>query len=131
MAADRRKRDCNASCCGAVAKKYLNTYGITTKGFVSQIGSISADTVDLEFVNENKFFFPDRSKISSLEEFLRNHQRRRLEPFNIKVQNCPVGLGEPVFDKLNADLAKAIMSINTNRFLLATLTRFHFLKDLS
>ena len=54
---------------GAVAKKYLNTHGIITKGFVSQIGSIAADTVDLEFVNKNKFFFPDRSKISSLEEF--------------------------------------------------------------
>ena len=48
---------------GAVAKKYLNTHGIITKGFVSQVGSISADTVDLEFVNKNKFFFPDRSKM--------------------------------------------------------------------
>ena len=100
---------------GAVAKKYLNTYGIITKGFVSQIGSISADTVDLEFVNKNKFFFPDRSKISSLEEFFEELIKEGDSigaKLNITVQNCPVGLGEPVFDKLNADLAKAIMSIN-------------------
>ena len=100
---------------GAVAKKYLNTRGIITKGFVSQIGSISADTVDLEFVNENKFFFPDRSKISSLEEFFEELIKEGDSigaKLNIKVLNCPVGLGEPVFDKLNADLAKAIMSIN-------------------
>ena len=100
---------------GAVAKKYLNTHGIITKGFVSQIGSISADTVDLEFVNKNKFFFPDRSKISSLEEFFEELIKEGDSigaKLNIKVQNCPVGLGEPVFDKLNADLAKAIMSIN-------------------
>ena len=100
---------------GAVAKKYLNANGIITKGFVSQIGSISADNVDLEFVNENKFFFPDRSKISSLEEFFEELIKEGDSigaKLNIKVQNCPVGLGEPVFDKLNADLAKAIMSIN-------------------
>ena len=81
---------------GAVAKKCLNANGIITKGFVSQIGSISADNVDLKFVNENKFFFPDKSKISSLEEFFEELIKEGDSigaKLNIKVQNCPVGLG--------------------------------------
>ena len=100
---------------GAVAKKVLISSGIVTQGFVSQIGKITADSIDLDYVSKNKFFFPDKTKIDSLESFFEELIKDGDSigaKLGVKVQNCPVGLGEPVFDKLNADLAKAIMSIN-------------------
>ena len=61
---------------GAVAKKYLNANGIITKGFVSQIGSISADNVDLEFVNEINFSFLINQKLAHLKSFLKNSLKK-------------------------------------------------------
>ena len=100
---------------GAVAKKYLAKIGVETTGYVSQIGHVSADSINPSSANENKYFFADLSKINELNKMFEeliakgNSVGAKL---GVCVQNCPVGLGEPVFDKLNADLAKAIMSIN-------------------
>ena len=100
---------------GAIAKKYLARYGVKTTGYVSQIGNVSADSINPSSANENKYFFADLSKISDLNKMFEeliaegNSVGAKL---GVCVENCPVGLGEPVFDKLNADLAKAIMSIN-------------------
>ena len=100
---------------GAIAKKYLNSLGIYTDGYVTQIGSISADTINLTNAKSNKYFFADESKLEELDvmfsELIKegNSVGAKLVA---RVTNCPIGLGEPVFDKIDADIAKAIMSIN-------------------
>ena len=100
---------------GAIAKKYLNSNGIKTDGYVGQIGSVSVNSINLDDVKKNKYFFADASKLKDLDSMF----AKLIEEGNsvgaklgVRVSNCPVGLGEPVFDKLDADLAKAIMSIN-------------------
>lgn len=103
---------------GAIARKLLHQLaGVCVQGYVEQIGEIKATQdkpVDFEQVNSNAFFFPDQAKISDLEAYL-HHLRKSGDSVGAKVrivaQNVPVGLGEPVFDKLDADFAKALMSI--------------------
>jgi len=100
---------------GAIAKKYLNGLGITTDGFVSQIGPISAKSINLEQAKNNKYFFADDQKLKELDGMfteLIEEGNSVGAKLGIRVENCPVGIGEPVFDKLDAELAKAIMSIN-------------------
>ena len=100
---------------GAIAKKFLNLNGIHTEGYVSQIGSIKAEKIDLGIAKTNKYFFADESKLADLDSMFAdliaegNSVGAKL---GVRVSNCPVGLGDPVFDKLAAELAKAIMSIN-------------------
>ena len=100
---------------GAIAKKFLNLNGIHTEGYVSQIGTIKAEKIDLGNAKTNKYFFADESKLADLDSMFAdliaegNSVGAKL---GIRVSNCPVGLGQPVFDKLDAELAKAIMSIN-------------------
>ena len=100
---------------GAIAKKFLNLNGIHTEGYVSQIGTIKAEKVDLDNAKTNKYFFADETKLADLDSMFAdliaegNSVGAKL---GVRVLNCPVGLGEPVFDKLDAELAKAIMSIN-------------------
>ena len=100
---------------GAIAKKYLNSHGIQTEGYVSQIGSISAEDINLTSAKTNKYFFCDESKLEELDAmFLELIEEGNSvgAKLGIRVSNCPIGLGEPVFDKIDADIAKAIMSIN-------------------
>ena len=100
---------------GAIAKKFLNLNGIHAEGYVSQIGTIKAEKIDLGNAKTNKYFFADESKLADLDSMFAdliaegNSVGAKL---GVRVSNCPVGLGEPVFDKLDAELAKAIMSIN-------------------
>ena len=100
---------------GAIAKKFLNLNGIHTEGYVSQIGTIKAEKIDLGNAKTNKYFFADESKLADLDSMFAdliaegNSVGAKL---GVRVSNCPEGLGEPVFDKLDAELAKAIMSIN-------------------
>ncbi|WP_440875517.1 chorismate synthase [Thalassotalea sp. PLHSN55] len=101
---------------GAVAKKFLKAkFGMEVKGYVSQIGDITADTVDWNIVEENPFFFPDESKLEALDELLRGIIRSK-DSIGAKVtvvaQNVPVGLGEPIFDRLDAEIAHGLMGIN-------------------
>ena len=100
---------------GAVAKKYLNSFGVQTTGYVSQIGSIKADSIQPQDAITNKYFFADTQKISDLDQMfveLIKEGNSVGAKLGVCIENCPVGLGAPVFDKLDADLAKAIMSIN-------------------
>ena len=100
---------------GAIAKKYLESIGVVTKGYVSQIGNIKADKINLDAPKTNKYFFADESKLDELNsmfEALIAEGNSVGAKLGVSVENCPIGLGEPVFDKLDADLAKAIMSIN-------------------
>lgn len=101
---------------GAVAKKYLKqVHGIEIKGYLSQLGPICAETLDFDQVEQNAFFFPDASKLEQLDEYMRELKKSG-DSIGAKVSvvatNVPVGLGEPVFDRLDADIAHALMGIN-------------------
>ena len=99
---------------GAIAKKILKNEGVSVNGFVSEIGKVKADSINHKNIN-NKYFFSDESKLSELDSMFKdliaegNSVGAKL---GVIVENCPVGLGDPVFEKLDANLAKAIMTIN-------------------
>ncbi|MFR9718165.1 chorismate synthase [Aeromonas diversa] len=101
---------------GAIAKKYLaQVHGIEIVGYLSQLGPIKAEAFDAAQIGQNPFFFPDAGKLDALDEFMRALKKEG-DSIGAKVQvvarNVPVGLGEPVFDRLDADIAHAMMGIN-------------------
>ena len=101
---------------GAVAKKYLKQkFAIEIQGCVTQIGDVCATNIDWTIVESNPFFFPDETKLEALDELLRGIIRQK-DSIGAKVMvratNVPVGLGEPIFDRLDADIAHALMGIN-------------------
>ncbi|MGB1028331.1 MAG: chorismate synthase [Pseudoalteromonas marina] len=101
---------------GAIAKKYLKQFhGIEVKACLSQLGPIKAESYDWDEVENNLFFFPDVSKLEALDEYMRDLKKQG-DSVGAKVKvvasNVPVGLGEPVFDRLDAELAHSLMSIN-------------------
>lgn len=101
---------------GAIARKYLNDrLGIGIHGYVAQLGPIVLAASDLSIVNDNPFFCADPERIDELETFM-DELRDQGDSIGAKVSvlasNVPPGLGEPVFDKLEADLAHGLMSIN-------------------
>lgn len=101
---------------GAIAKKYLKQqFGIEIQGFLSQLGPIKLEVKDLSQVYENSFFSPDPDAIPELETYM-TALRREGDSVGAKItviaKNLMPGLGAPVFDRLDADIAKAIMSIN-------------------
>lgn len=100
---------------GAIAKKYLQEqYGIVIQGYLAQLGPIIIDPIDLHETKNNPFFCPDVNKISELENFI-TELRRQGDSIgarvNVLAQHVPIGLGEPIFDRLDAELAHALMSI--------------------
>lgn len=101
---------------GAIAKKYLKQlHGIEITGFLSQLGPIKADAFDAAQIEQNPFFFPDANKLEALDQYMRDLKKEG-NSIGAKVQviarHVPVGLGEPVFDRLDADIAHAMMGIN-------------------
>ncbi len=101
---------------GAIAKKYLKQVcGTEIRGYLSQLGPICIENVDFAEIERNPFFCPDASKVSEMEEYMAalgkegNSIGARI---SVCAQNVPAGLGEPIFDRLDADIAKALMSIN-------------------
>ena len=101
---------------GSIARKYLNdSCGIEIHGYLKQIGELSIASIDFSEVNKNPFFCPDKSLVPEIEKYidlLRSEGDSVGAKIQINAKNMPLGLGEPVFDKLDADLAKALMSIN-------------------
>jgi chorismate synthase len=101
---------------GAVARKYLQTrLGVSINGYLSQLGPIELGAPKLEAVGDNPFFCADPTRIDELESFmdaLRADGDSIGARISVLASQVPVGLGEPVFDKLEADLAKGLMSIN-------------------
>lgn len=99
---------------GSIAKKYLASVGITITGYISQLGPIRYEQFALDEIEQNPFFFPDKSKLPELEQLI-TKLRREGDSIGAKVSvlatGLPIGLGEPVFDKLDADIAHALMSI--------------------
>jgi len=102
--------------CGGIAKKYLKeNLGIEIHGYLAQLGPIKAETLDWNEVHNNPFFCPDPSKVKELEDYmdaLRKSGDSVGARINVVASNVPVGLGEPIFDRFDADIAHAMMSIN-------------------
>ena len=101
---------------GAIAKKYLTArYGIKIYGYLSQLGPIKAENIDLEEVGNNPFFCPDAGKVDEMETFM-DALRKEGDSVGARIttiaEGVPPGLGEPVFDRLDADIAQAMMAIN-------------------
>jgi chorismate synthase len=101
---------------GAVAKKYLNEhFGIVVRGYLAQLGPIKAEVLDWNVVEGNPFFCPDAAKISEMETYMAalNKSGDSIGArINVVASGVMPGLGEPVFDRLDADIASAMMSIN-------------------
>ena len=101
---------------GGIAKKYLKErLGIEIKGYLSQLGPIKIDKVDWEEIRNNPFFCPDVDKVPEMEDYMKalNKEGNSVGAKIVVVaQNVPPGLGEPIFDRLDAELAHALMSIN-------------------
>lgn len=101
---------------GAVARKYLEQrLGITIRGYLSQLGPIRIEKLDWDQVHQNPFFCPDADKVPEMESYmdaLRKEGDSIGARINVVADGVPPGLGEPVFDRLDADLAHALMSIN-------------------
>ena len=101
---------------GGIAKKYLNEkYGIEIHGYLSQLGPITFGDFDWAEVHNNPFFCPDSSKVPELEKYMDNLRKSGDSigaRINIVASKMITGLGEPIFDRLDADIAHAMMSIN-------------------
>ncbi len=101
---------------GAIAKKYLKQQlGIEIRGYMAQLGPIAYEQFDWDQVEQNPFFFPDASKITELENYmdaLRKEGNSIGARINVVATGVPPGLGEPIFDRLDADIAHAMMCIN-------------------
>jgi len=101
---------------GAIARKYLRErLGLSIHGYLAQLGPISLVAEDLDAVDSNPFFCAEPGKLAELEAFM-DDLREQGDSIGAKIsvlaRNVPPGLGEPVFDKLEADIAHGLMSIN-------------------
>ena len=101
---------------GGIAKRYLRSrYGIEIRGHLSQLGENVPRAFDWKAVETNPFFWPDADMVPELEAYM-DALRKSGDSVGAKVTvvaaNVPPGLGEPVFDRLDADIAHALMSIN-------------------
>ncbi|MDG2289472.1 MAG: chorismate synthase, partial [Woeseiaceae bacterium] len=101
---------------GAIAKKYLKErLGVEVRGYLSQLGPIELAARDLSAADDNAFFCADPDRIDELDKFM-DELREQGDSIGAKISvlasNMPLGLGEPVFDKLEADIAHGLMSIN-------------------
>lgn len=101
---------------GAIARKYLRErLGLTAHGWLSRMGQIEIEPVEPAFASQNPFSCPDPARVAELEEYIRQ-LRRQGDSVGARVtavaRNVPPGLGEPMFDRIDADLAAAMMGIN-------------------
>ncbi|WP_444925618.1 chorismate synthase [Microbulbifer sp. TRSA002] len=101
---------------GAIAKKWLKQkYGIEVRGYLSQLGPIKVQKLDWDQVEQNPFFSPDADRVPEMETYMQelikegNSIGARI---SVHASGVPAGLGEPIFDRLDADLAHGLMSIN-------------------
>lgn len=101
---------------GAIAKKYLQQEcGTVIRGYLSQLGPIAIESVDFAEIERNAFFCPDASKVSAMEEYMAALSKEGNSigaRITVVASQVPAGLGEPIFDRLDAEIARALMSIN-------------------
>src|SRR5690606_34800526 len=100
---------------GSIAKKVLAAKGIQVRGYLSQLGPIKIEQFDWEQVEQNPFFCPDASKVAEMETYM-NALRRAGSAVGANISVVATGrfpgLGEPIFDRLDAELAHALMRVN-------------------
>jgi chorismate synthase len=101
---------------GAIAKKYLHEkLGVSIRGFLSQLGPIHPQSLDWDEVENNPFFCPDPEKVPELEAYM-DALRKEGDSIGAEVTvvatGVPPGWGEPIFDRLDAEIAHSLMSIN-------------------
>ena len=110
------RETCMRVAAGAIAKKYLRLeHGIRIRAYLAQLGTIHLELKDWEAVERNPFFCPDPERIQELEDYVQNLRREGDSAgarVKILAEGIPPGLGEPIFDRLDADIAKSLMSIN-------------------
>lgn len=101
---------------GAIAKKWLKEkFGVQIRGYMSQLGEIEIPFVSWDEVGQNAFFAPNAAIVPQLEAYMdqiRNERDSVGAKITVVAEGVPVGLGEPVFDRLDADIAYAMMGIN-------------------
>lgn len=101
---------------GAIAKKWLTEkFGITIRGYMHQLGEIAIPFMNWDEVGQNAFFAPNQAIVPQLEAYLDQIRSERDSVgagITVVAEGVPVGLGEPVFDRLDADIAYAMMGIN-------------------
>lgn len=101
---------------GAIARKYLHErLSVSIHGYLAQLGPLKLEPKSLQTVYDNPFFSPDPSRLDELENYMINLRREGDSVgarVNVVATGLPPGLGEPVFDRLDADIAHAMMSIN-------------------
>lgn len=100
---------------GAIAKKVLAKYGVSVFAHLTQLGPIKAEAFDKSVIETNPFFFADANQLDALDQYMRDLKKEGNSigaKIQVVAQGVPVGLGEPVFDRLDADIAHALMSIN-------------------
>ncbi len=101
---------------GAIARKYLRQrYGVEIHGYLSALGTIRPGSFSWEPVEQNPFFWPDADQVPELESYmdaLRKEGNSVGAEVSVVATGVPPGWGEPVFDRLDADIAHALMSIN-------------------
>ncbi len=110
------RETCMRVAAGGIAKKYLwERYGIVIRGYLAQLGPIKIERINWDEVENNPFFCPDAAAVPELEAYMDNLRKEGNSigaRLNVVASHVPPGLGEPVFDRLDADIAKALMSIN-------------------
>lgn len=103
---------------GAIAKLLLNKIGVDVRAYVSSVGAIELDptqNIQLDYIEKNPVRCPQPEAAERMEKYIKVIKKAGDTiggTVSCVVKNCPVGLGEPVFDRLHADLGKAILSIN-------------------
>jgi chorismate synthase len=110
------RETCIRVAAGAIAKAYLQTvFDTKIYGYVEAVGAITAEKIIPNVIETNPFFFPDPDKIDSIAKYI-DSLREQGDSIGARItvlaENIPQGLGEPVFDKLDAELAHGLMSIN-------------------
>ena len=101
---------------GAIARKYLRErLSVRVRGYLAQLGPIKLEPKSLDTVNDNPFFSPDPARVAELESYMIELRREGDSigaRVNVIATGVPPGLGEPIFDRLDADIAYAMMGIN-------------------
>jgi chorismate synthase len=101
---------------GGIARKYLRErHGVEIRGYLAQLGPIRAARLEWDQVDQNPFFCPDPDKVGEMSTYmdaLRKEGNSVGARINVLATGVPPGLGEPIFDRLDADIAHALMSIN-------------------
>ncbi|MGY1425006.1 chorismate synthase [Lysobacter sp. A289] len=101
---------------GVIAKKWLaDRYGVRVQGFLSQIGDITPGAIDFSVVEDNPFFWPDAAQVLALETYmdaLRKSGDSVGARIDVIADGLPPGWGEPIYGKLDGELAGALMGIN-------------------